>query len=113
MPQICPRISGRSAREPDPSPNWACLPRRARPWADLVRKYRLPAGRQVQEKLGPAWTDRGRPPAGYFTKNQAEARLREIQTLWRPSDAIDRGRVAKERAVVLIPEWVLAKPEIA
>ncbi|MGZ4179516.1 MAG: hypothetical protein ACXVUL_02350 [Solirubrobacteraceae bacterium] len=36
-------------------------------------KYRLPDGRQVQEKLGPAWTERGRPPAGYFTKRLAEA----------------------------------------
>ena len=27
-------------------------------------KYRLPDGRQVQKKLGPAWTERGRPPAG-------------------------------------------------
>ena len=27
-------------------------------------KYRLPDGRQVQRKLGPAWTDRGRPAAG-------------------------------------------------
>ena len=41
-------------------------------------KYRLPDGRQVQKKLGPAWTERGRPPAGYFTKRQAEAWLREI-----------------------------------
>ncbi|MDQ2894598.1 MAG: hypothetical protein M3Y09_02970 [Actinomycetota bacterium] len=41
-------------------------------------KYRLPDGRQVQKKLGPAWTDRGRPPAGYFTKRLAEAWLREI-----------------------------------
>ena len=41
-------------------------------------KYRLPDGRQVQKKLGPAWTDRGRPPAGYFTKRQAEAWLREM-----------------------------------
>jgi integrase len=39
-------------------------------------KYRLPDGRQVQKKLGPAWTDRGRPPAGYFTKRLAEAWLR-------------------------------------
>ena len=31
-------------------------------------KYRLPDGRQVQKKIGPAWTERGRPPAGYFTK---------------------------------------------
>ena len=34
-------------------------------------KYRLPDGRQVQKKLGPAWTERGRPAAGYFTKRLA------------------------------------------
>jgi integrase len=41
-------------------------------------KYRLPDGRQVQKKLGPAWTERGRPAAGYFTKRLAEAWLREV-----------------------------------
>jgi len=40
-------------------------------------KYRLPDGRQVQKKLGPAWTERGRPPAGYFTKRLAEDWLRD------------------------------------
>src|ERR1039458_1866404 len=35
-------------------------------------KYRLPDGRQVQKKLGPAWTGRGRPANGYFTKRTAE-----------------------------------------
>jgi hypothetical protein len=40
-------------------------------------KYRLPDGRQIQKTLGPAWTDRGRPPAGYFTKRTAEAWLRK------------------------------------
>jgi integrase len=39
-------------------------------------KYRLPDGRQVQKTIGPAWTARGRPPAGYFTKRTAEAWLR-------------------------------------
>jgi integrase len=38
-------------------------------------KYRLPDGRQVQKKLGPAWTEPGRPPAGYFTKRLAEDAL--------------------------------------
>ena len=38
-------------------------------------KYRLPDGRQVQRKLGSAWTARGRPAAGYFTKRTAEAWL--------------------------------------
>jgi integrase len=41
-------------------------------------KYRLPDGRQVQKKLGPAWTERGRPPAGYFTKRLAEEALRAV-----------------------------------
>jgi integrase len=41
-------------------------------------KYRLPDGRQVQKKLGPAWTERGRPPAGYYTKRLAEAWLRSV-----------------------------------
>ncbi len=41
-------------------------------------KYRLPDGRQVQKKLGPAWTDRGRPAAGYFTKRLAEEALRTV-----------------------------------
>lgn len=40
-------------------------------------KYRLPDGRQVQKRLGPAWTQRGRPPAGYFTKRTAEDWLRD------------------------------------
>jgi integrase len=40
-------------------------------------KYRLPDGRQVQKKVGPAWTERGRPPVGYFTKRTAEAWLRD------------------------------------
>ena len=41
-------------------------------------KYRLPDGRQVQKALGPAWTQRGRPADGYFTKRAAEAWLREV-----------------------------------
>jgi len=38
-------------------------------------KYRLPDGRQVQKKLGPAWTRRGRPASGYFTKTLAQTWL--------------------------------------
>jgi len=41
-------------------------------------KYRLLDGRQVQRKLGPAWSERGRPPAGYFTKRLAEDWLRDV-----------------------------------
>jgi integrase len=41
-------------------------------------KYRLPDGRQVQKKIGPAWTERGRPARGYFTKRLADDWLREV-----------------------------------
>lgn len=41
-------------------------------------KYRLPDGRQVQRTIGPAWTERGRPAGGYFTKRTAEAWLRAL-----------------------------------
>jgi integrase len=39
-------------------------------------KYRLPNGAQVKRKIGPAWTGRGRPAAGYLTKRLAEDWLR-------------------------------------
>jgi hypothetical protein len=42
-------------------------------------KYRLPDGRQVQRRIGPAWTERGRPAAGWFTRRGAEAWLRYIE----------------------------------
>jgi integrase len=41
-------------------------------------KYRLPDGRQVQKKIGAAWTERGRPAASYYTKRLAEAWLRDV-----------------------------------
>jgi integrase len=41
-------------------------------------KYRLPDGRQVQRTIGRVWTERGRPPDGYFTKRTAHAWLREV-----------------------------------
>ncbi|MEA2214367.1 MAG: hypothetical protein QOF83_4315 [Solirubrobacteraceae bacterium] len=43
-----------------------------------MRSTGCPDGRQVQKKLGPAWIERGRPPAGYYTKRLAEAWLREV-----------------------------------
>jgi integrase len=41
-------------------------------------KYRLPGGRQVKRRIGPAWTERGRPAQGFFTKRTAEAWLSEV-----------------------------------
>jgi hypothetical protein len=41
-------------------------------------KYRLGDGRQIQRKIGSAWTERGRPPAGWFTRRGAEEWLRSV-----------------------------------
>src|SRR5450756_2097355 len=41
-------------------------------------KYRLLDGRQIQKKIGPVWSGRGRPAAGYFTKRLAEDWLRDV-----------------------------------
>ena len=41
-------------------------------------KYRMPTGRQVKRRIGPAWTGRGRPAAGYVTKRLAETWLRDV-----------------------------------
>ena len=41
-------------------------------------KYRLPDGRQVQRRIGPAWTSRGRPDPGFFTRRTAQAWLDDL-----------------------------------
>jgi integrase len=43
-------------------------------------KYRLPDGRQVQQRLGPVWTNAGRPPNGFYTRRTAELALAAILT---------------------------------
>ena len=40
-------------------------------------KVRLADGRQVQRKIGPAWTGRGKPLEGHFTKTGAKRHLDE------------------------------------
>ena len=52
--------------------------REGRRGAVWYAKYRLPDGRQVQKRIGPAWSGRGRPTDGSFTKRSAEAWLREV-----------------------------------
>jgi integrase len=40
--------------------------------------YRARIPREVRKRLGPAWTGKGRPPAGYFTRKTAEQTLATI-----------------------------------
>lgn len=74
MSPICPQIGVRFARA---TTDGTRLPARSKARSPVYAKYRLPDGRQVQKKVGPAWTGRGRPPAGYFTKRTAEDWLRD------------------------------------
>ncbi len=67
MRQLAPRI---------PSGNVYRVEGKRRPmW---YARYRLPDGREARKRIGPAWTGRGRPETGYFTKRAAEAWLREV-----------------------------------
>src|SRR5215211_1214057 len=43
-------------------------------------KYRLPDGRQVQKRLGPAWDGPGRPPHGSYTRRMADEELQAVLT---------------------------------
>ena len=61
----------------DVSAETFCVPNTRAHGPVWYAKYRLP-GRQVQKKIGPAWSDRGRPPVGGFTKRTAEAWLRDV-----------------------------------
>ncbi|HET7738707.1 MAG TPA: tyrosine-type recombinase/integrase [Tepidiformaceae bacterium] len=68
-------------------------------------KYRLADGRQRMKRLGPAWSERGRPPVGYFTRKMAEEALQAILTDARRgqlADAITTGATFADAAA----EWL-------
>jgi integrase len=54
-------------------------------------KYRLPDGRQVQQRIGPAFTGRGRPANGTFTERTARAALDRLL------DAAEEGTLPAQR----------------
>ncbi len=71
-------VARRSRRPPLQLPSGHVVRVERKRGAAWYAKYRLPDGRQVQRKLGPVWGERGRPPAGYFTKRLAEDWLRDV-----------------------------------
>lgn len=77
MSRICPQKSLEWFDDAS-SPHGPRLQDRAQQGPIWYAKYRLPSGRQVQKKLGPAWSGRGRPPAGYFTKRLAQVWLDDV-----------------------------------
>src|SRR4051794_9430078 len=50
-------------------------PRRGGPVWEM--RYRLPNGVDSTKVIGPAWTKRGRPPEGHYTRGTAEAAMRQ------------------------------------
>jgi hypothetical protein len=78
-------------------------------------KYRLPDGRQVPKKVGPAWTERSRPANGYFTKRLAEERLARRST--KPGAELFRSWFAVLEASgatrITSTEWLLATGLVA
>jgi hypothetical protein len=77
MSQICPKECAMSEFR-EVSGHVFRVERKREGWV-WYAKYRLPDGRQVQRKIGRAWTERGRPAVGSFTKRTAEAWLRDVQ----------------------------------
>lgn len=65
-------------------------------------KYRLADGQQVQKRIGPAWTQRGRPADGYFTKRSAEGWLRELLEQARQGLIVRTGVLFEDAAA----EWL-------
>jgi len=60
-------------------------------------KVRLGDGRHVHRRIGPAWSQRGRPPAGHYTQRTAETWLRD--TLRQADDGTLAGLVRTGRTV--------------
>ncbi len=75
---MSPALSGCACAGAAPTPTGHVFRVERKRGAAWYAKYRLPDGRQVQKKIGPAWTERGRPPGGYFTKRLAEDWLRRV-----------------------------------
>jgi integrase len=69
-------------------------------------RYRTPSGKHVQKRLGPAWTKRSKPPAGYFTEKQAEAKLEELLTGLERGEIPDPGRTDARTFGDAVAEWL-------
>jgi integrase len=69
-------------------------------------KYRAPSGKQVEQKLGPAWQERSRPPAGYFTRKMADAALAELLTDLRRGAIPDPGARSGKTFADAVAAWL-------
>ncbi|MGI8623382.1 MAG: hypothetical protein ACR2NB_07840 [Solirubrobacteraceae bacterium] len=70
--------SFRHHEHPDRRGKRARLPPRRGPRTGLACQVPAARCRRLHRLIGPAWTERGRAPQGYFTQRSAEAWLREV-----------------------------------
>jgi integrase-like protein len=61
---------------------------------------------EVRERLGPAWTGSGRPPAGYFTRKTAEAERDRRLTLARSGQLVGGGIKSGATVADACAEWL-------
>jgi integrase len=57
-------------------------------------------GRQVKRRIGMAWLERGRCPAGYLTRDMALVAARDARAAWEASEAVSRARATVEGSEV-------------
>lgn len=69
-------------------------------------RYRLPSGRQVQKRLGLAWAERSRPPAGYFTRKTAQDALDDLLAEVRRGEVPDPGDTSGKTLADAVAEWL-------
>ena len=69
-------------------------------------KYRMPSGKQVMKLLGPAWTERSRPPAGNYTRRTAEESLSALLTDIRRGEVPDPGDRGGKVLADAVAEWL-------
>jgi integrase len=69
-------------------------------------KYRAASGKQLERKLGPAWSERSRPPAGHYTEKMAEAALAELLTDLRRGDIPDPGARSGKTLGDAVAAWL-------
>jgi integrase len=70
-------------------------------------RYRLPSGKQVMKKLGPAAPTKGGGEPGTFTKRQAEDALKELITDVRRGAISDPGDTSGKTLADAVAMWLL------
>ena len=69
-------------------------------------RYRPPSGKQQQKRIGPAWNERSKPPAGFFTRRTAQAVLDALLTDLRRGEIPDPGASSGKTSGDAIAEWL-------